>query len=487
MSEQNLRLVNSYPRTFTQQNVQAAQIGLVGTDKGDEGKYVRLSRSETDLPDFSFDQVRKKAFYLWQRNPLAKRVLEILNDFCTGDDLVVKIKTMKREKSGDKEIKEAKEGQQIWDDFFEDPINNLEEDDSAIQMDGFINGELALPVFVNPSDGSVRLGYIAPQNIKDVVPLAKNQRVIDKIKVMPFNGTIEETINVVRWNYEGNANDSKYGKLVGDVLFFQLNRIPSQLRGYSILIDHIDWLDAFDQFLFSTLQGFDARSRYFYDLQMNGKTQDELDAMVFTPPANGAVNAHNEEAKWQVITPDLKAADSVSAVKMVKEFICGTMGLPVTWLGEGDSTNRATAESLTVPTMRMLKRMQGYTKRRHKFTAKYILQCAQEKNPRLLAPDEYFDIEVSTFNLGAKDIETTGAGFTQMVNALAIAETKGWVSSGNAKKLVDGILNAYGVESEEQETPEEILAKNKDKQEKKSYERLPQPPQFQKEDLNKPL
>jgi len=481
MPEQNLKKLASYPGTFTLNKIQAAQIGLVGTDSGDEGKYRRLSaRSDTDLPEYSFDQVRKKSFYLWQRNPLAKRVLEILNDFCTGDDLTVKIKTMERKKSGDVEITEAKEGQQVWDDFFEDPVNNLEEDDSAIQLDGFINGELALPTFVNEVNGSVRLGYIAPQNIQDVIPLPKNQRVIDKIKVGFSNNVKPEIMNVIRWNYEGTliSNPEKYGKLIGDVLFFQLNRIPSQMRGYSILIDHIDWLDAFDQFLFSTLQGFDARTKYFYDLEMKGMTQDELNQLVFTPPANGAVNAHNENSVWEIKSPDLKAADSVTAVHMVKDFLTGTFGFPKTWFGEGDTSNRATAEAMTVPTLRMLKRMQGYTKRRHKFTAKYVLQCAQEKNNRILAPSQYFDVEVSTFNLGAKDIETTGAGFVSLINALAIAETKGWISGDNCKKVVDGVANSLGIEIEEQETVEEIKKKNQNRTDVAAYDGLEKAPQL---------
>jgi hypothetical protein len=482
MSEQNLKLVSFYPRTFTQKSLQAAQVGLVGTDKGDEGKYMRLSRSDTDLPEYTFEQARKKSWYLYQRNPVANRAFNIFNDFCSGDDLTVKIKKMKRTKSKDVEVVEDLQGQQIWDDFFEDPINNFEEDNSSMQLDCFINGELALPTFVNPSDGSVRVGYIAPQNIKDVVTLPKNQRVIDKIKIMPVNGTQLEPLNVIRWNFEGNPSDNAetYGKLIGEVLFFQLNRLPSQMRGYSVLLQHIDWLDAFDQFLFSTLQGFDARSRYFFDLELKGQTQEQLDVLQFTVPANGAVNAHNENAKWEFMSPDLKATDSVAAVEMTMDYCTGTMGLPKTWFGKGDSTNRATAESLTVPTMKMLKRMQGYTKRRHKLTGQYILQCACEKDTTILKQDEYFDIEVSTFNLGAKDIETTGAGFVSLTNALVIAETRGWISSADSQKLIRGVMNSYGVETDAQKTPEENIAESNDAQEKKSYDNLPQPPQFDK-------
>ncbi len=484
MSEQNLKLVRSFPGTFTQRSIQAASVGLVGTDAGDEDKYTRLSSRNllTDLLPFQFEQVRRKAFYLWQRNPLAKRILQILVDFCAGDDLVVKIKIMKRAKDGDVEQKDRREAQQIFDDFYEDPINHLDRDMDSIITDYFLNGELSLPVFVNPSNGAVRLGYVAPHNVKDVVGVPGNQREIDTLITWDgINDNSEKKLKVIRWNFDGTPESNPmYGKLDGEALFFQANRVPSQMRGYSLLIDHIDWLDACDQFLFASLQGFDARSRWFLDIEMKGKTEDELNALTFQMPANGATNVHNENVKTEFMSPDLKAADTVTAFNMVHDFIIGTFGLPITWMGKGESTNRATSEALTVPTMRMLQGLQKLVKHLMKFMTQYILQQAEKANKIKLAPDEFYDIEVSTFSLGAKDIETVGTGFANILNALVVAEQQGWISSENAKKIVDGLMTTFGVETEEQETPEEILAKNKDKQDKKAYDGLPAPPQFDK-------
>jgi hypothetical protein len=479
MPEQDLAFVRSFKDTSSFAVMKAAQVGLVGTDSADEGKYIKLSKvSVTDLKEYSYEEARKKSFYLYQRNALAKRVIEIFADFCSGDDLVVNIKKMRRAEGKDIEVEDDNSGQQVWDDFYEDPVNHLDQDFAGMLIDLFINGELSIPAFVNPSNGSVRLGYIAPQYIKSVVPLPKNQREIDLLAIGKPDGVSEDKLKVIRWNYEVATTDENYNKLAGECFFFRMNKIPSQNRGYPLILQHIDCLDAFDNFLFSTVEGFDARSRYFYDVKMEGLTEEQLKNKTVHVPANGEANIHNEKVTWDVITPDLKSSDYMSAVNGLQDFATGTMGLPKTWFGKGDEVNRATAEALTVPTMRMLARTQKTTKDILKFMALYVLQCAGEKNTRLLKADEYFDVEVSMFTLGGKDIESTGTAFVALVNALAIAEDKGYILADDAKKVVSGMLSKLGVEVEESESVEDVKKKNLDKKDKKVYDKLPEPPQM---------
>ena len=133
MPEQNLKTVAAAFDPFRVTSLRAAQIGLVGADEGDEGKYRRISsRSVKDLTPMQYHDVCLKAFYLWQRNPLAKRLIEIPVDFCTGEDLQVKARIMKRSKDVDDVDTKRKDAQQSWNDFWEDPINHLEPDFPSI-------------------------------------------------------------------------------------------------------------------------------------------------------------------------------------------------------------------------------------------------------------------------------------------------------------------------------------------------------------------
>jgi hypothetical protein len=421
--------------------------------------------------------VCKKAFYLWQRNLLAKRILEILVDFCVGEEMKIKIKLKKRGPKGEEELKDRNEGQQVWDDFYEDPVNDLENDLSSIFLDYLINGELVMPANVNKTDGKVWLGYLDPKYIipqsqdasgmvtSGVVPVQGNIRKIDKIKMQPPNSTEAIEFKVIRYNVdEDPEKNPRYGKLDGQVFFFQLNKLPTQLRGYSQIMTDIDWCDAFDQFLFGALDGFDARNDYFFDCTLEGATEEMISTIKVNRPDRGMVNVHNEKAKWDVMKADLAANDVSEAVSLIEDFILGSNGFSSVWFGKGDATNRSTAEMMSIPTKKMLQRVQKYLKRVLKFMAQYVLQCAEEKGKLKRSPDEYFEIEISLYNLDQKELDTAGEGFTQLISALKVAVTSGWAEADTAKKVVDGFLTAMGIEVDTSRTVDEINKANKTKE-----------------------
>ena len=438
-----------------------AAVGLEGTDQADEGKYRRFTQNIRDLLPMQFKQIQVKSFYQWQRYPLATRMIEILTDFCVGEDLNVKIKIKKRTDDEDTDTLK-KDGQQVWDDFYEDPINKLDEDFATIVQDLRINGELVLPVFVNQTNGKVRLGYMDPAYIKEIQKVPMNEREIDVLILVPPGDTKEVPLKVIR--YDDKPDSETYEKLVGDAFYFRINYVTTQTRGHGELTQHLDWIDAFEQFLFGVLDGFDARNTFFYDLTMEGVEQTKIDKMSVPRPQTGEVKVHNEKATWEVKSPDLKAVDASEAVRLIRNFIVGTKGFPDHWFGEGSDVNLATAQVMSAPTIRMIKRKQESIKRMLKKIAQFVLQEAVDKKEISMGDDEYFDIEVSMFDIERKDSAVIGAAFVQIVTALKVATGSGWVTDENAKKIIDGILGMLGVEVDPNEDVEDIKAKNKTSQ-----------------------
>jgi hypothetical protein len=435
-----------------------AGVALEGTDHGDEGKYRRFNQKNIrDLTPMQFGDIQKKAFYQWQRYPLATRMIEILTDFCVGEDLNVKVRIKKR--NDDEDIDTLKkDGQQVWDDFYEDPVNRLDEDFETIVQDLRLNGELVLPVFVNDVNGKVRLGYMDPAFIKEVKSVPMNAREIDVLIMTPPEDTKNVTLKVIR--YDDVPSSPTFGKLAGEVFFFRINYVTTQTRGHGELTQHLDWIDAFEQFLFGVLDGFDARNTFFYDLKMDGFTKEQIDKMSVPRPTTGEVKIHNEKATWEIQSPDLKAVDASEATRLIRNFIVGTKGFPDHWFGEGSDVNLATAQVMSVPTTRMIKRKQAVIKRMLKKIAQFVLQCAVEKNAIKLEDGEYFDIEVSMFDIERKDSAVIGSAFVQIVTALKVATQSGWVTDENAKKIIDGIIGMLGVEVDPNEKVDDIKAKN---------------------------
>lgn len=457
--------INPHTGKENTQTLQAAQVGLTGYDEQDQDKFRnKVTSGKRDLSPFKFKQAQEMAYYEYQRYPLAKRMIEILTDFTTGDGLEVKVKIKQRTDKGDVDT-EKKNAQMVWDRFWKNPANNMEAEFHIMVQDKFLAGEGVFPVSVNEANGDVIIGYIDPGYIKDVKTLPFNQRIITDL-ILPKDAANDLTLKVIRYDLfdetglKSNAKSETYGKLIGDAFYFRNNYIMSQTRGYSELLEYLDWLDGFEQFLFAVLEGFKARNAHFYDVTMQGKSQEDLDKQIIAPPGQGEVKLHNEKVTWDVKTPDLKAVDATDATKLIKNFITGSKGYPDMWFGDASDSNLATAQVMTVPTMQMLKRKQNGVKEMLKMMCLFVMQQAQDHDSLKLEQNEYIDIEISMMNLDRKDSSVLGSAFVQFTTALKVAVSSNWITNETAKKVVDGILTMLGIEVDPNETVEMIEEKN---------------------------
>lgn len=420
-------------------------------------EYRRLSGGKRDLLPIQFKRGQEMAFYLWQRNPLARRMIEILVDFCTGDDYAVKVKIKTRSKAGEISDTGSLEAQAIWDDFSEDAVNDLEEGMPEFTQDLLINGELAMPTIVNPIDGAVRLGYIDPGNITEVKLSPLNVRQPVMVKARGVDSTDEIPFDVCRVDLDPTS--PTYDKMVGSLLYFRINHVVNQTRGHSELLELVDWLDALDQFLFDSLDGFRLRNSFFYDLELQGLTQEQIEAEAkkIVVPSNGSIRVHNEKAKYAVQTPDLKAVEVERALVSFQTFVVGSKGFPAMWFGSGAETNKATAGEMSIPTMKMIRGVQRTIRSVVKSMARYVTDQALIAGKLNLKEEEYIDVEVTMFDPEKKDTEQVAAGMTQLVQALVVAVEQGWADPDTAKKIVDGIITRMGVEVDTDKSVQDLL------------------------------
>jgi hypothetical protein len=443
-------------------------IGLVGTDSADEEKYRRMTEASwKDLSPLKYDQMQKLAFLEWQRYPLAYRIIEILVNFCVGDDFKVDARIMKRNLTGNDENTNRLEAQKIWDDFFYDPLNRWREDLAEIITELFLSGEMLIPTTINDVDGSIIVGFIDTTLIKEVHRNKKDMRRIDSVEVQSGDVALNlETYKVI--NYDIDPNSKTFRKLAGDAFYFQINKVISQSRGHSELVQLLDWIKGLETFLFEAMKGFSVRNVFAWDVEKKGLTKEQLQTeSQEQPPRIGSVIKHNENVKWSIHTPDLKAVDSSEAVRLVKNFILGAKGYPEMWFADGGQTNLATAQAMTIPTMRMLKFKQNKIKTIFSFICKYICDQAEIKGKLKLNEDEYVDVIISMYDFDKKDVAVLGSGFVQLVTAVVTARTQNLISKETAKTLVEQYVQHYGVTA----TP--VEEEKKDKKDLEDYENMP--------------
>lgn len=423
-------------------------------------EYRRLAGTKRDLPPLAYDKAMQLSFEMWKRNPIGKRMIEIFVDFCMGEEFAVKVKIKRRNEGKADEDTQRMDAQKLWEDFVADPINDLNDNLPTFAQDLFINGELVLPVHVNTTpgpdgsvsgNGMVRLGYVDPSNVKEVVTEPYNMLIVRQLMMRPKDGAVLVPLKVI--NVDLDATSETFNKLVGETFYFRINKVTNQLRGHGILIDLLDWLDAFDQFLFDGLEGVRLRNAFFYDLEMKGLNDSQIKekAKEVTTPRSGSLRIHNENAKYSVISPNLGTMDLEKGMLMFLTFIVGSKGFPLMWFGSGVDANRATAGEMAKPTLRMLQRMQNEIRKMVKQMVRFVCDASLTLK---LAPNEYIDCEVSMVDLNQADVGSLATALSSLFSAMAIGVERGWISDETAKKLADGWMKKFGVEVDPNETIE---------------------------------
>jgi len=128
-----------------------------------------LSVYQRDLPQVTHEKQLKVAFWLYRHNPIAKRIIEVIQDFVIGPGVQFS-------------AKEPKVEEVLWN-FWSDPHNGWELRQFQRVSELFLFGEQIYQVFVNEANGHVRLGYIDPLNVEKIILDRDNPEIAREIKL----------------------------------------------------------------------------------------------------------------------------------------------------------------------------------------------------------------------------------------------------------------------------------------------------------------
>ena len=328
------------------------------------------ARSDKELKPADWQKQLSIAHFLWLQNPMAGRIIELMADHVVGDGFAWT--------AADKQVEE------ILLRHWEDPDNNWD----LLQFDRYqeliLFGTWAPLVFVNKHNGHVKLGPVDPSWIADIIPSkdiagkAIALRIDQQHAAGSYDAKTEEdargtTYAVITQDQRANIpNPDKPGEemanmhmglLDGEIFYFTVNKLTFLLQGISDLFRVADWVDAFDQFVFSLLERINFLNAHLYDITLTGAEQAEVNEraafIAANPPRPGTTRVHNENEKWEALAPKINSAEVEEVAKIIKMLILGSFGIPEHWFGEGGDTNRATAAEMGGPIHRKLKRKQA--------------------------------------------------------------------------------------------------------------------------------
>lgn len=384
-----------------------------------------------DLMPLQQDRMLEIAWFLWESNPLAKRLITLMTDLIVGEGVTVEAKDQRLQEQID----------QVWN----HRINLLQRRVREFHNSLALNGELVLPIARNPITGRPVLGFIDPYQILRVEPDADNILVMRQIVLKPDrytgpSGMQGETLQIINENPET-------GLLEGDCFYFAINKLPNSLRGRSDFLPIADWLDLYDQFMFAQVERFQFLSAFVWDLKVSGSDDAKVQAELKKFPKNpkpGTVYGHNENAELKASTPDLKGADTSKAAEMLLIHAGGNFGFPTSYLGMTNS-NQATIEGQNDVMMKTPSARQKEFKQVINDVVRFAIEGVTGSNPALFrGADSGFAIRFP--EIAAKDVARVGASINQTVAAMDTAVANETMSRRAAIVVQTAVLKQLGVE-----------------------------------------
>ena len=459
-------------------------ISYIGSPEPDEHLWQPMGagRKEKNLPSITQQHASDYAHYFYKSNPIAKRIIDLTAEYVVGD--------------GIKYVAEDQNVQEILDAHWTDPTNNWTINQFSRVRDLGLTGELCIPVYVNENNGHVTLGNIDTAMIETVVenpennmkqqlvilrkmpkePYRRAYRIVD-VSSEPFgskehgrlvglNTSVVKGADFTKGDIiEPTGTGRKYKCIVsGSCFFFTINNPMTANRGWSDLLPDMDWIDAHDQFLFSSVEKAIESSKYVLDVTLTGKNEQQIrewlrDQRTLKP---GERFAHNENVTQEFKTPDLRLEDSASLASVLKNHVLAGAGLPPIWFAES-LTSRASAPEMTEPAYRHLKMRQKYISyvmsKILRFTLDQAIVHGRLRQDRRRSDTNLANIESASFYLrmpevSYRDQRANAIAIRSISTALKDGVTNGFMETEEASRIFKRYLGLTGIDSGKDEPRE---------------------------------
>jgi hypothetical protein len=180
--------------------------------------YRQLEQTPRDLSSVSQEKANEASYRLWNTNPLAKALIEIVLDYVLGDGATIQAE--------DEDVADALRG------FWEDPVNDFDGDGAeSMVRELALFGEQLFLAFVRDgaedgfvADGRLRIGPVDPNQIASIITHPLNRRDVLAVRLKSESGGLDDgpIFKVIRAESAGGAEegvrDLEAYKLLVDVV-----------------------------------------------------------------------------------------------------------------------------------------------------------------------------------------------------------------------------------------------------------------------------
>lgn len=287
-------------------------------------------------------QTHQKAWEAATRNPIGKRIINILSSFVLGRGVVGSIKRA--------------DLQEEWDDYV--LRNNLRWRTRQTFKELLIYGEVFLRYFRRPEGLVVR--SLDPSTIWEIVTEPDDiesviyyhqQYTLTNASMVPSVGWMPSKLIIRQIPGE-------------DIDHHKINATSSEKRGRSELYAVLGWLLRFKEFMNDRILLNKMRAMFAVDVKVVGGDDADVQAaenQFATPPGPGAAMVHNDTIELEFLNVNSNAADAKADAEMILNVIALGSGVSAQFLGVNSAGTRAQALISTEPDVKNFEYYQELT------------------------------------------------------------------------------------------------------------------------------
>jgi hypothetical protein len=406
-----------------------------------EAQWRRLTGvSDRELPVATWQRQVEICYWLWKTNPLANWIIETMTAFTAGKGFTYTAKNP--------EVK------QLLDDLWFDAINRLDIELEKMVRELNIFGVQCWPVFKAEQTGKIRLGMIDPAQIVEIYADPENAKMLIGVKVQNIHSARTRLYRTVLPGeallvLSPDAQAMRETYTDGECFLVAINRVSNDPYGTSDLFVLADWLDEYEEFVFNYSNKARKQNSFIWDVEMTGASPTECQnfANDYAVKGDGDLRVHNEKVKWNAVAPNLQAMEIKESASVFRNHILGNKSIPEHWYGGGGDMNRNTASESNEPFFALIDSRQNLVKFILESIFTHAIQSAVDARYLIGVPeDELFDFAVNKPETTNRDLTKIASAVQQIVTAMTVAATQGWLDKEQAVKMFCFIIALTGFE-----------------------------------------
>ena len=310
------------------------QLASVSSTVDDSTGWHNLTDRTNERDAAEMQQQYTDALTAWRKNPIAKRIIDTVSDYCLGDGMTPSAPGY----MGRFVAKWWNHPKNLM------PLRMVRLSDELARA-----GDLFVTLHRNPEDGLSYVRAIPKDQIVRVETLDNDWETEIAYYEAQYHGEPR------RWLSPNHPNAPDADRVM---VHYKVNAVVGATLGESDLATMIPWLLRYSRLLESRVRLHWALRAFLWIVTVpTGQVQAKAE-QYSSPPESGSVLVKDETESWESINPHLGALDASADLRAVRMMIDAGSGLPPHWRGESTDINLATAKAMEHSASRHLRRRQ---------------------------------------------------------------------------------------------------------------------------------